>query len=165
MSDQILTDSQWEIVAPLISNITAAAQVKRPRGRPRKHTGRPLASDRAVLEGIIFVISNHISWMKLPPQRFPSFSTCHRRYLIWLNNGTWETVLNTLVEDLQKRTGVNLWQVWSKFITRFKAGFTYTAFKIPDNAQRTHSDWMVVQLFINNLKAIVRDDNARRIRF
>ena len=64
-----LTDEQWAILVPLIP---ATQPRSDGRGRPQVH------SDRAVLNGILWVLRTGAAWADLP-DRFPSGCTCFRR--------------------------------------------------------------------------------------
>src|SRR3712207_1260701 len=67
----MVSDELWELVEPLIP----ARQPGR-RGR----TGRPRLSDRAVLAGVVFVLTTGISWNALPRELgCGSGVTCWRR--------------------------------------------------------------------------------------
>jgi transposase len=53
--ERLVNDELWERVEPLIP---------RPRAR-RGRIGRPRVSDRAVLAGIVFVLTTGVSWNAL----------------------------------------------------------------------------------------------------
>ena len=57
--ERLVSDELWELVEPLIPPPVPAR-----RGR----TGRPRVADRAVLAGIVFVLSTGISWNALPQE-------------------------------------------------------------------------------------------------
>lgn len=144
-----LSDPQWELVAPLISNRSPALPSSvQPRGRPRKPRGRPLASDRAVLDAIIYVINNDIPFSALPVRTYPSPATCLRRYSLWRSNGTWDAIFDSLLDDLHRRTGVNLWREWSRFSIRLAAGDSQADFYVPEIIRLDPSNRLVGTLFI-----------------
>ncbi len=87
-----LTDQQWQRIAHLIPGKPGTADR---RGRPRR-------SERAVLNGIFWVLRNRLPWKDLP-DRYPSFQTCNRRFLVWLEDGTFERVVAALITDLGER--------------------------------------------------------------
>src|SRR5215469_13372093 len=69
---KLLSDEQWQLVEPLLP------QPKRRRdGR-----GRPWATNRACLEGILWILQTGAAWRFLPDE-FPSPSTCWRRLKHW----------------------------------------------------------------------------------
>jgi transposase len=58
---ELLTDAQWELIAPLL-----------PEPKRRKdNRGRPWASNRACLEGILWVLQTGAAWRFLP-DKYPS---------------------------------------------------------------------------------------------
>ena len=85
-----LRDEQWAVVSPLLP--------KHPRRADGK--GRPWQSDRAILDGILWVLRTGAPWHDLP-ERYPSYQTCHRRLQSWVKTGTFERILAALAKDLQ----------------------------------------------------------------
>ena len=83
-----LTDSQWEIVEPLLP---------KPRRRPDRR-GRPWRDARQVLHGILWILRTGAPWKDMP-ERYPPYRTCHRRFQQWVRDGTFEAVLHRLAED------------------------------------------------------------------
>lgn len=92
-----LTDTQWEILAPLLP---------RPRVR-RDKRGRPWRDPRDVLNGILWILRTGAAWHDLP-DRYPSYQTCHRRFQHWVESGTMERVLEALARDLEERGALDL---------------------------------------------------------
>ena len=92
-----LTDEQWSLVSPLLP-----ACPKRRDGR-----GRPWRCNRAVLNGILWILRTGAPWHDLP-DRYPSYQTCHRRFQRWSSDGTLERILRTLAHDLHERGGLDL---------------------------------------------------------
>ena len=92
-----LTDEQWEIVKPLIPTPTAD-----PLGR-----GRPRVNDRAILDGILWVMRTGAPWQDIP-DRYPPYQTCHRRFQEWVAMGIFEAILRALVKDVKERGGLDL---------------------------------------------------------
>jgi transposase len=93
-----LTDEQWAILAPLIPVQQRRADG---RGRPLKH------NDRAVLNGVLWVLRTGAAWAALP-ERFPSGSTCFRRFSRWVKAGGMRKLLETLARDLDERGPLDL---------------------------------------------------------
>jgi transposase len=93
-----LTDEQWAILGPLIPKPALRADG---RGRPITH------SDRAVLNGILWVLRTGAAWADLP-ERFPSGSTCFRRFSRWVRQGVLQAILEALARDLEVRGKINL---------------------------------------------------------
>ena len=85
--DPQLTDAVWERVVAVLP------AVRRGRGRPR-------VSDRACLEGILYVARWGVPW-----HAFAHGKTCWRRLAEWTRLGVWERILEAVlaagVERLQ----------------------------------------------------------------
>src|SRR5919106_594613 len=93
-----LTNEQWALLAPSIP-----VQKRRADGR-----GRPLKpDDRAVLNGVLWVLRTGAAWADLP-ERFPSGSTCFRRFCRWVKAGVMRKLLETLARDLEERGQIDL---------------------------------------------------------
>ena len=90
-SGPLLTDQQWEKIAPLLPRLR-----KNPRG------GRPWADNRRVLEGILWILRTGARWQELP-ERYPSPSTCWRRLKQWAERGIWLQVWRTFLRELNER--------------------------------------------------------------
>lgn len=88
-----LTTDQRLLVSPVLE-----------RAR-HKHTAPPAGrvTDVDALDGVLWKLRTGASWHDMP-SRFPSYSTCRRRYLLWRDNGTLRTVLQLLAEDLEYHT-------------------------------------------------------------
>jgi transposase len=84
-----LTDDQWEIIGPFLP---MASRRKDGRGRPWKE-------NRAVLDGILWILRTGAAWADLP-DRYPSHRTCHRRFQRWVRCGVLKDVLHVLAEAL-----------------------------------------------------------------
>jgi transposase len=67
-----LTGEQWSLIEPMLPRI------ERVDGR-----GRPRVKDRAVLDGIFWILRTGAPWADLPGH-FPSHQTCHRRFQEWV---------------------------------------------------------------------------------
>jgi transposase len=92
-----LTDQQW---APLESLLTGPKKW-RPGGR-----GRPPRPARSVLNGMLWVMRTGAPWHDLP-RRYPSYSTCFRRFEQWRIDGALRRALAVLYQHLRKRGRVN----------------------------------------------------------
>jgi len=64
-----LTNEQWAVVEPLLPKA-----VKRADGK-----GRPRVDNRAILNGILWVLRTGAPWHDMP-NRYPPYQTCHRRF-------------------------------------------------------------------------------------
>jgi transposase len=74
----LLTDEQWKLIEPLLPEMK----------RRKDNRGRPWASNRACLEGILWVLRTGAPWRFLPAQ-YPSPTTCWRRLKQWEEEGVW----------------------------------------------------------------------------
>jgi transposase len=86
---ELLNDAQWELIEPLLPE---------PKRRKDKR-GRPWSSNRACLEGILWVLQTGAAWRFLP-DKYPSPATCWRRLKqceeqdVWLE--AWRALLGAL---------------------------------------------------------------------
>ena len=92
-----LSDEQWSVIESLFPK-----RERRGDGR-----GRPSKDDRAVMNGILWILRSGARWQDLP-ERFVSYQTCHRRFQQWVRSGTLRTVLEALAEDLRRRGKLDL---------------------------------------------------------
>ena len=92
-----LTNTQWELVEPLL-----------PRGKsgPGKR-GRPRKDDRAILEGVLWILRTGARWQDLP-REFPPHQTCHRRFSEWVEDGSLDRVVGAIAEDLVTRGKIDV---------------------------------------------------------
>jgi len=92
-----LTDEQWEVLKTLIPD-----PPRRADGR-----GRPWRDPRDVLNGILWILRTGAPWHDLP-ERYPPYQTCHRRFQVWVEEGTLSRILEALAEDLKERGELDL---------------------------------------------------------
>jgi transposase len=85
---RVLTNEQWERVAPHLPKYVASAK-----------GGRPRADDRECLEGILWLLRTGSPWQAIPVD-LPSGSTCWRRLQEWAGEGVLETVHAILIQEL-----------------------------------------------------------------
>ena len=90
-SGPLLTEAQWEKIAPLLP--------KPPRHRKG---GRPWIENRRVLEGILWILRSGARWQDLPEQ-YPHPSTCWRRLRDWDEQGVWLAIWRTFLSELNER--------------------------------------------------------------
>ncbi len=95
---RLLTDAQWANIQPLL--------LRRPK---RPHGGRPRASDRKVLEGILWMLRSGARWQDLP-EAFPSPSTCWRRLRAGEEQEIWLEIWRAFLAELNERQQLN----WSE---------------------------------------------------
>jgi transposase len=88
MTKRVLTDEQWERIEPHLPK-----HQRSPKG------GRPRASDRESLEGILWLLRVGARWQDMPVD-LPSGSTCWRRLMEWAGEGVLEEIHTVLIEEL-----------------------------------------------------------------
>jgi transposase len=84
-----LTDEQWDLIGPILPELA-----RRQDGR-----GRPWADQRAVLNGVLWILRTGGPWADLP-DRYPSYQTCHRRFQYWVRSGVLRSMLEVLAQAL-----------------------------------------------------------------
>jgi transposase len=82
MAREILTDEQWERIAPLL-----------PPQRPK--TGRPAKDHRTVVEAILWIDRTGAPWRDLP-REFGPWQSIATRFYRWVEAGVWDHVLAEL---------------------------------------------------------------------
>ena len=86
----LVSHALWAVVEPLL-----------PPESPKPKGGRPRLSDRAVLNGIIYVLRTGTAWELLPPELgWGSGMTCWRRLRDWQHAGVWDRLHRGLLERL-----------------------------------------------------------------
>jgi transposase len=85
---RVLSDAQWQRIAPHL-----------PQHPPSPKGGRPRADDRECLEGILWLLRTGARWQDIPVD-LPSGSTCWRRLQEWADAGVLEAIQATLLEEL-----------------------------------------------------------------
>jgi transposase len=88
MQTKLLTDEQWRRIEPLLPKL--------------RSQGRRWSDNRAVLEGILWVLKTGARWRDLPPQ-YPSASTCWRRLRLWEERGVWLAIWRAFLRELDRR--------------------------------------------------------------
>jgi transposase len=95
---ELLTEAQWELIEPLL-----------PEPKRRKdRRGRPWASNRDCLEGILWVLRTGSAWRFLP-DKYPSPATCWRRLKQWEEQDVWLDAWRALLGALDGE-GLLQWQ-------------------------------------------------------
>ena len=86
-----LTEAQWQLIQPLIP--------------PAKPGGRRREVDmREVLNGIFYILRSGAAW-RLLPHDFPPWSTVYYYFWTWRNDGTWQTLHDTLCQKVRQAAG------------------------------------------------------------
>ena len=86
-----LTDTEWEILHPLIPSAS-------PGGRPRS------VDMREILNAIFYVLRGGIPWRMLPHD-FPAWKTVYHYFREWRMEGVWEDMNETLREKEREELG------------------------------------------------------------
>jgi transposase len=85
---RVVTDEQWERIAPHL-----------PVHAPSPQGGRPRADDRDCLEGLLWLLRTGACWQDIPID-LPSGSTCWRRLQEWAGEGVLQDIQAILVGEL-----------------------------------------------------------------
>ena len=85
---RVLTEEQWQRVAPHLPEHPVS-----PKG------GRPRADDRECLEGILWLLRTGARWQDIPVD-LPSGSTCWRRLQEWAFEEVLEDIQAILIDEL-----------------------------------------------------------------
>ena len=88
MTKRVLTDEQWERVAPHL-----------PKHPPSSLGGRPRSDDRECLEGILWLLRTGARWQDIPVD-LPSGSTCWRRLQEWAKGEVLQQIQAILIMEL-----------------------------------------------------------------
>jgi transposase len=87
-----VSDELWAVIEPLLPAYP----------RRFRYPGRRRASDRAALQGILFVLITGIPWRHLPQELgFGSGVTCWRRLEAWTQAGVWPALHHELLRQLR----------------------------------------------------------------
>ena len=92
-----LTNEQWNLIEPLLPPH---------KSQPGKR-GRPAQDDRAVMNGILWILRTGAPWQDLP-RKYPPYQTVHRRFQSWNESGIMHRILQELARDLEQRGGIDL---------------------------------------------------------
>lgn len=87
---RMLTDEQWDRIAPYF-----------PEHPPSPKGGRPRAADRDCLEGILWLVRTGARWQDIPVD-LPSGSTCWRRLQEWSGEEVLEEIQAILIAELDE---------------------------------------------------------------
>jgi transposase len=88
---RVVTDEQWELIAPHL-----------PQHPPCPRGGRPRADDRECLGGLLWYLRSGARWRDMPID-LPSGSTCWRRLVEWAGEDVLWRLQGALAEQLGER--------------------------------------------------------------
>jgi transposase len=91
-----LTNEQWSLIEDFF-----------PEQKPGPEGGRPQASNRDCVEGIVWILISGAPWRFLP-KCYPSDTTCWRRHKQWTEAGIWEKVWARLLQLLKRKGEIDL---------------------------------------------------------
>jgi transposase len=154
MAEPLVLDGFWREIEPLI-----------PKHAPDPRGGAPRKPDRACLEGIIHVLQTGTQWQKLPRcERWPSGSTCWRRFSEWTAVGLWPQLHRRLLNLLGAAGEINLdHAVVDSASVRAKKGGDHTGPNPVDRAKKGCKRHVITDagglpLLVHCTPANVRDD-------
>jgi putative transposase len=84
-----LQDNEWQVLEGELPQASG-------QGRPRSH------SERAILNGIFYVLHNGITWRSMPHD-LPPWQTVYHYFRLWRITGVWQKLNCKLRELLRKR--------------------------------------------------------------
>ncbi|WP_093775025.1 IS5 family transposase [Streptomyces sp. yr375] len=93
LSQRLVPDGLWDLVAPLLPSFT-----------PRRQGGgtSPL-DERAVFTAVVYVLTSGCAWRHLPPTFGVSPATAHRRFTAWTKAGLWRRLHRAVLDELGAR--------------------------------------------------------------
>jgi len=130
-----ITDEQWAVVKAHLPERTS-------------HRGRPRQDDRAILNGILWIMRTGAAWAEMPG-RYPPYQTCCRRYQEWVANGAFERILRSLLADLAERGELDLTECFidGTFVIAKKGA---TGWERPSGAKvRKSWQWQTAMVFLS----------------
>ncbi|MBY0588789.1 transposase [bacterium] len=125
--EQFITDEQWAKIEPLL-----------PKRKVSKLGGRPPASDRECLEGILWVLRSGARWKDLPDW-YPSYATCWRRLVYWEGENVLVEIWHAFLDELDEKGLIN-WEhifVDASFSPAKKGATTWAR----PNVEKVQSGW------------------------
>ena len=133
-----LKDEQWVVIEALLPKVERRADGK----------GRPRVDDRAILNGILWILRTGAPWHDMP-NRYPPYQTCHRWFQEWVEKGVFEEVLRALVKDVKERGGLDLRECFidGSFVIAKKGALEWEK---PSGAKVQNSwQWQIALVFLS----------------
>jgi len=116
MAKKRVTEALWKAIEPLL-----------PEYHPSPKGGRPPVSNRACLEGLIFILKSGSPWQMLSTDwGYGSGSTCWRRFHAWTELGVWPQLHQHLLRVLGRHGKLHLERavIDSASVRALKGGYT-----------------------------------------
>ena len=98
---RVVTDERWKLIAPHL-----------PAHPPSPKGGRPRASDRECLEGILWLLRTGARWRDIPID-LPSGSTCWRWLVEWAGEDVLPHLHAVLLEQLGEQGKLDLKELFA----------------------------------------------------
>jgi len=86
-----LTDAEWEILEPLIPEVSEDATV-------------PTISRREIVNGILYVLRSGCPW-RLMPHDLPAWGTVYYYFRMWRIAGIWDKAMEVLRKQMRQKQG------------------------------------------------------------
>ncbi|XXZ47609.1 IS5 family transposase (plasmid) [Streptomyces cavourensis] len=93
LSQRLVPDDLWELVAPLLPSFKS-----RPQGG-----GTAPRDERAVFTAVVYVLTSGCAWRHLPETFDVSPATAHRRFTAWTEAGLWRRLHRAVLDELGAR--------------------------------------------------------------
>ena len=87
-----LTDDEWEVLEPLLSQVLPA----------KKQTRPPAWTKRELIDGVLYQLKNGCNWQDLPKD-LPPYSTVYWHYKQWQAAGSIEKLMTLLHQDVREQ--------------------------------------------------------------
>ncbi|MEV7019692.1 IS5 family transposase [Streptomyces sp. NPDC093991] len=97
MSQRLVPDELWSLVAPLLPPFAS-----RPQGG-----GTAPVDERAVFTAVVYVLTSGCAWRHLPETFGVSPATAHRRFSAWTKDGLWRRLHQVVLDELGARGEVD----------------------------------------------------------
>ncbi|MEV7018936.1 IS5 family transposase [Streptomyces sp. NPDC093991] len=97
MSQRLVPDELWSLVAPLLPPFAS-----RPQGG-----GTAPVDERAVFTAVVYVLTSGCAWRHLPETFGVSPATAHRRFSAWTRDGLWRRLHQAVLDELGARGEVD----------------------------------------------------------
>ena len=95
-----VSDREWAFLSKHLSHLPRRAAHSR---------GRPRAPDRALFDGILWVLASGSRWRDIPRYNdYPAKSSCYRRFTEWCRDGSWQKIQHILVRMLGAQGKIDL---------------------------------------------------------